>query len=200
MYSLGDNTTRLRNFVLKISGGSGKFCPYHTYGVNEKKSNHGLEKFLLEAGSDVITGVQAAQTIAAIVFTPETGGGSDALDVVAIGAENGAKDAIKSEIEKMAEEDGAAEVAESTAGSYGIDIDNLNWSKTVQNHLDRPYQDSKLLINEIIDSSAPVADVRGTGALSWTVTGTFNGSKGIHELIIDPKTNTVWHFVFKSVK
>ena len=85
-----------------------------------------------------------------------------------------------------------------TARSYGIDIDNLNFSNTVQNHIGRPYQDSKLLINEIIESKPPVPDPRGTNALSWTVTGTFNGSKGYYELIIDPASNTVWHFVFKS--
>ena len=42
-----------------------------------------------------------------------------------------------------------------TARSYGIDIDNLNFSNTVQNHIGRPYQDSKLLINEIIESNPP---------------------------------------------
>ena len=42
-----------------------------------------------------------------------------------------------------------------TARSYGIDIDNLNFSNTVQNHIGRPYQDSKLLINEIIESKPP---------------------------------------------
>ena len=85
-----------------------------------------------------------------------------------------------------------------TASSYGIDMDNLNFSNTVQNHTGRPYQDSKLLINEIIESKPPVPDPRGTNALSWTVEGTFNGSIGCYELIIDPTSNTVWHFVFKS--
>ncbi len=75
---------------------------------------------------------------------------------------------------------------------------NKTYYNTVQNHIGRPYQDSKLLINEIIESKPPVPDPRGTNALSWTVTGTFNGSKGYYELIIDPASNTVWHFVFKS--
>ena len=82
--------------------------------------------------------------------------------------------------------------------SYGIDVDNLKFSNTVQNHTGRPYQDLKLLINEIMESKAPMSDPRGTNALSWTVEGTYNGSKGYYELIIDPTTNTVWHFVFKS--
>ena len=84
------------------------------------------------------------------------------------------------------------------ASNYGIDIDNLNFSNTVQNHMKRPCQNSKLLINEIIESKPPVPDPRGTNALSWTVEGTFNGSIGHYELIIDSTSNTVWHFVFKS--
>ena len=84
------------------------------------------------------------------------------------------------------------------ASNYDIDMDNLNFSNTVQNHTGRPYQDSKLLINEIIESKAPVPDPRGTNALSWTGEGSFNGSTGYYELIIDPSSNTVWHFVFKS--
>ena len=84
------------------------------------------------------------------------------------------------------------------ASNYGIDMGNLNFSNTVQNHIGRPYQESKLLINEIIESKPPVPDTRGTNALSWIVEGTFNGSTGYYELIIDPASNTVWHFVFKS--
>ena len=86
----------------------------------------------------------------------------------------------------------------STSNSHGIDMDNLNFSNTVQNHTGRPYQDSKLLINEIIESMPPMPDSRGTNAWSWTVEGAFNGSTEYYELIIDPNSNTVWHFVFKS--
>lgn len=77
-------------------------------------------------------------------------------------------------------------------------MDNLKFSNTVQNHTGRPYQDSKLLINEIIECMPPILDTRGTNAWSWTVEGAFNGSTGYYELIIDPNSNTVWHFVFKS--
>lgn len=72
------------------------------------------------------------------------------------------------------------------ASNYGIDMDNLNFSNTVQNHTGRPYQDSKLLINEIIESIAPIPDTRGTNALSWNVEESYNGSDGYYELIIDP--------------
>lgn len=118
-------------------------------GVNEKQSNHGLEKFLLESGSNVITGVQAAQTAAAIFFTPETGGGSDALDVLAIGAENGAKDAIKSEIEKIAEEDGAAEVAEE---DVSLEVNNAidSVSDNTVNHIMQGHHDWSKVVEEPI--------------------------------------------------
>ena len=122
------------------------------------------------------------------------------------GAEKAAKEAAEKATEKTAKETAekaAEEAAEKgikggSASNYGIDMDNLNFSNTVQNHTGRPYQDSKLLINEIIESKPPVPDPRGTDALSWTVEGTFNGSTGYYELIIDPTSNTVWHFVFKS--
>jgi len=55
-----------------------------------------------------------------------------------------------------------------------------------------------LLINEIIENKTPVPDPRGTNAWSWMVEGAFNGSIGYYELVIDPQSNTVWHFVFKS--
>ena len=81
---------------------------------------------------------------------------------------------------------------------YGIDVDNLKFSDTVSGHDNRPYQDSKQLINEIINSSEPIQDPQGTNALYWEVDGSFNNSNGIYELLIDPETNTVWHFVYKS--
>ncbi len=81
-----------------------------------------------------------------------------------------------------------------TTNSYGIDIDSLNFSNTVQNHTGRPYQNLKHLINEIMESKPPVPDPRGTNALSWTVEGTYNESIGYYELVIDPISNTVWHF------
>ena len=92
------------------------------------------------------------------------------------------------------------EGTEAIQNLYGIDLDRLNFSRTVQQHIGRPYQDSKLLIREIMLNKSPVSDPKGTRALSWNVEGIFNGSLGIYELIIDPETNTVWHFVFKSKK
>lgn len=89
-------------------------------------------------------------------------------------------------------------IGANAASRYGIDMDNLNFSNTVQNHTGRPYQDYKLLINEIIESKHPIADPQGTSALYWEVEGSFNGNSGIYELLIDPESNTVWHLLFKK--
>jgi len=86
----------------------------------------------------------------------------------------------------------------SSLNKYGIDVENLNFSETVSGHINRPYQESKLLANEIIESAAPIPDPQGTNALFWKVDGTFNGSVGYYELLVDPATNCVWHFVYKS--
>ncbi|BDR54519.1 hypothetical protein KIMH_06300 [Bombiscardovia apis] len=52
-----------------------------------------------------------------------------------------------------------------------------------------------------MSSQKPVTDPRGVpGALRRDVEGTTNASKGKYELVIDPKTNTVLHFLFKSEK
>lgn len=80
----------------------------------------------------------------------------------------------------------------------GIDVDDLSFSETVSGHINRPYQESKLLIKEIINSDEPIPVPQGTNAWHWEVYGTFNGSEGVYELIIDPETNTVWYFVYKS--
>ena len=80
-----------------------------------------------------------------------------------------------------------------------IDLENLKWSDTVQKHLaERPYQDSKLLIQEIMNKGSPIFDPQGGSGLFWKVEGTYNGSKGTYELLIDPDTNTVWHFLFRG--
>lgn len=65
----------------------------------------------------------------------------------------------------------------------------------------RPYLKSPLTIREIMAGGKPIADPGGVpGALRWDVPGAFNGSTGTWELVIDPKTNTVLHFLFKGAK
>ena len=98
----------------------------------------------------------------------------------------------------------------------GIDVlpnaEDLKMSQTVQNHmndvikkgpnagqLSRPYIDSNgttLLLNEIMQSADPVPDAILQSGLRWDVSGTFRGSTGTWELVVDTSTNTVVHFNF----
>jgi len=44
----------------------------------------------------------------------------------------------------------------------------------------------------------PVPDRFVEGALRWDVPGTFQGSVGIWELVLDPATNTILHWIFTT--
>ena len=68
----------------------------------------------------------------------------------------------------------------------------------------RPYQDSTLTMEEIIDSGPLGADPLGGDGLHWKVDGGFMAatkdviSYGIYELLISPDGTTIWHFLFKQ--
>jgi len=80
------------------------------------------------------------------------------------------------------------------AGKYTI-------TKTVSNNLaTRPYINSPSTITNIIKSGKGVPDAFFKGGINYKVPGTFNGSNGIFELGINPETNTIYHFLFKTVK
>ncbi|WP_240000700.1 MULTISPECIES: two-partner secretion domain-containing protein [unclassified Photorhabdus] len=99
-------------------------------------------------------------------------------------------------------------VGKGTTTGIKINASELKLTKTVKNHLNdlnkvgdrvRPYGDLRTLMQEIMDSKPPSTDPRGVpGVLRWDVAGMMNGSKGTYELVVDPKTNTVLHFLFKS--
>ena len=90
--------------------------------------------------------------------------------------------------------------------------EELKMSQTVKNHmndiikkgknagqLSRPYIDSEgttLLLKEIMESAEPVPDVVLKSGLRWDVSGTFRGSTGTWELVVDTSINTVVHFNF----
>jgi RHS repeat-associated protein len=92
-----------------------------------------------------------------------------------------------------------------------IDTNKLKLSNTVAEHrydltrtgdIARRYMDPykwPMLVKRIISAGEARLDPEGlpTG-LRWDVEGTYNKSKGIWELVIDTKTNTVLHFLFKS--
>jgi hypothetical protein len=65
----------------------------------------------------------------------------------------------------------------------------------------RPYMRSPNVINEIVATGKSIPDPGGViGALRFDVPGSFNGSAGAWELVVHPKTNMIYHFLFKSVK
>jgi hypothetical protein len=90
---------------------------------------------------------------------------------------------------------GRAGITETLSGEFKL-------TDTVAKNLaTRPYLKSPLTIQEIMAGGKPIPDPGGfPGALRWDVPGGFNGSTGTWELVVDPKTNTVLHFLFKGVK
>jgi hypothetical protein len=51
-----------------------------------------------------------------------------------------------------------------------------------------------------MQSGIGIPDATYLGGVNWKVAGTFNASTSIFELGINPETNTIYHFLFKSVK
>lgn len=100
------------------------------------------------------------------------------------------------------------DLAGSGTETASLNAPELSMTGTVARHigeyakdgtLARPYADSTLTIQSIIDAGTPVADPGGVpGALRWDVPGTMNGSCGTWELVVDPGTKTILHFLFKS--
>lgn len=75
----------------------------------------------------------------------------------------------------------------------------LKRSKTVMSHLSsRPYTNSTLTIKNIMKAGKPMADSSLKNGLKWVVNGTYNGSSGVWELVVDTTTNTIVHFLFRS--
>ena len=64
----------------------------------------------------------------------------------------------------------------------------------------RPYYDSPFTINEIMSSGHGIPDATFNGGLNWRVPGTFRGDSGIWQLGLNPKTRTIYHFLFKPFK
>ena len=83
------------------------------------------------------------------------------------------------------------EEAEAAAAEYSTT------ATVAKNAATRPFVNSPLTAQEIQATGTGVPDPGGIpGALRYDVPGTFNGSQGTYELVIDPQTNTVYHFNF----
>jgi len=62
--------------------------------------------------------------------------------------------------------------------------------------LARPYMRSSLIIQEIIATGKGIPDATAKGALNFRVPGTFRGSNGTWELVVDINKNLIYHFNF----
>jgi hypothetical protein len=107
---------------------------------------------------------------------------------------------------KTAEELAESRLLEAKPNNRGLDASQLSQTRTVaaysakyakSGRLTRPYINSSLTMQEIMDSVEPIPDPGGVvGGLKWIVPGTWRGSHGVWELVVDPKTKTVLHFLF----
>lgn len=93
---------------------------------------------------------------------------------------------------------------------YGIDVSRINYTARVIQSIDedRPYVRSILLMQEIMASRRSIPDPgsRGRpgipGGLRWDAPGSRwrpgwdEPSYGIYEFVVDPRTNTVVHYVY----
>lgn len=88
-----------------------------------------------------------------------------------------------------------------SSGMKAIEAGEYTITKTVANNLaTRPYINSPSTITNIMKSGKGVPDAFFKGGMNYKVPGTFKGSSGIFELGINPETNTIYHFLFKTVK
>mgnify|MGYP007115603330 CR=1 FL=1 len=86
-------------------------------------------------------------------------------------------------------------------GEEAIKIGEYKITKTVaENIATRPYINSPSTIIDIMKSGKGVPDAYFKGGVNYKVSGSFQGSEGIFELGINPETNTIYHFVFKTAK
>jgi hypothetical protein len=64
----------------------------------------------------------------------------------------------------------------------------------------RPYAFLTQVMQEIMAARMPIPDPSVAGALRWDVLGTFAGKLGVWELVVNPRTQQIYHFLFNSDK
>ncbi|MGN1316454.1 MAG: RHS repeat domain-containing protein [Acutalibacteraceae bacterium] len=85
----------------------------------------------------------------------------------------------------------------SQASYLAKNVSKLKFSNTIKGYAKvRKYYNYTSVIKNIIQSATPVRD--GTNALKWLVPGVMNGTQGIWELVINPSTKVIYHFLFNS--
>jgi len=104
---------------------------------------------------------------------------------------------------------GAGKALAAAGGEAAAEEGVYTYTKSAENHLNelvkrgehagkltRPYMRSPLAIKEIMATGQGVADKSAAGALRYAVPGTFRGSAGTWELVVNPQTNLIYHFNF----
>jgi hypothetical protein len=88
--------------------------------------------------------------------------------------------------------------AEAALEAGALDAFELEFSETAASHAaTRPFMESRLLIQEIMDAAEPIADPQGAlNTVRWDVPGTFNGSEGTWELVVNTVDKIIYHFNF----
>ena len=85
------------------------------------------------------------------------------------------------------------------SGIQAVEAGQYNITRTVANKLTaRPYINSPSTITNVMRSSQGVPDAFFKGGINYTTPGTFNGAQGMYELGINPRTRTIYHFLFKK--
>lgn len=75
----------------------------------------------------------------------------------------------------------------------------LKYSKTALKHINsRSYMNSTLTIQEIMRSVNPTVDKSLKNGLKWVVQGSYRGTPGTWELVVDCSKKTIVHFLFKT--
>jgi RHS repeat-associated protein len=97
-----------------------------------------------------------------------------------------------------------------TRAAKGVTQGGYTFTKSAAKHFDdivtkngwvnggpaRPYMNSPLTIKEIMATGKGIPDATAKGALNFKVPGTFRGSNGTWELVVDPVKNHIYHFNF----
>jgi hypothetical protein len=99
-------------------------------------------------------------------------------------------------------------------GAAPLKVGDYTFSETAASHFNkitkksgwyngqpsRPYMSSPLSIQEIISSGKGVPDKFLKGGIKYNVPGEFCGNKGMWELVLHPKEQKIYHFLFKPSK
>ncbi len=83
------------------------------------------------------------------------------------------------------------------AANLAKNTSKLKYSASIQKYVGvRKYYNYSSLIKKIIQSAIPLKESSST--LKWVIPGSMNGKSGMWELVINPVSKTIYHFLFKS--